>query len=117
MIEKYLSVFAILTAVVVAVYVYRELNYTKAKLGELKYLKNEYINMDSRLNKVETMQEANDANNIELEDSSSDGSNDYDAFESDSDSDSDDPKEDDSEEIIIEAQPGSPKPKVEEITI
>jgi hypothetical protein len=89
-ITKYISIVAIIVSIVVCIYVYREFSFTRAKIGEIKYLKNQFINIETRINDVETRQDKIDpVKKILISDNSSSSSSDYEVYESSDDDDED----------------------------
>ena len=46
---KYISIVAIIVSIIVGVYVYREMSNTRAKVGEIKFLKNNTLTIESRM--------------------------------------------------------------------
>lgn len=84
---KYTSIVSIITSIIVGVYVYREFSYTRAKMGEIKFLKNQFINLEARIGELEERQDKIDSTKkIVLSDSENSSSDDdYDVFDSSDD--------------------------------
>lgn len=85
---KIISILALIIALAIGVYTYRELSYSRSKLGSVKYLNNQFINMESRMKDIETRQE--ESGNIVFSDTSSeeeDEESDYDIYVSSEDED------------------------------
>ena len=86
---KYISIISILVSIIVGVYVYRELSNTRAKVGEIKFLKNNMINIESRL--LDITKQIKNKNKFvipgddESNDSGSTSSEEYDVLESSDD--------------------------------
>ena len=91
-VTKYASIIAIIISIVVGIYVYREFSHTRAKIGEIKFLKNQFINSEARMSELETRQDKIDStrkiilSGTDSEDSSTE-SEDYEVCESSSEDD------------------------------
>lgn len=93
---KYIAIIAIFVSVLVGIYVYREMSNTRAKLGEMKFLKNQFINIETKLCELEENQARtldcvdkiglsnidSEAEDSEAEDSEADDSSEYEVYES-----------------------------------
>ena len=86
---NYTSIIAIIISIVVGVYVYRELSNTRAKLGEIKFLKNNTVNIESRMLNMNKQLKTLNANKVIYNDDacSSDSGEEYDVFASSDDED------------------------------
>lgn len=84
---KYISIASIIISIVVAVYVFREMSNTRSKVGEIKFLKNTTVNIESRL--LDIAKQLKKQNKYNIPDDSSTSSEEYDVLAS-SDDDEDD---------------------------
>jgi hypothetical protein len=85
---KYISIIAIIISIIVGVYVYREMSNTRARVGEIKFLKNNTVTIESRMADMgKQIKALNDSKGQILyrnDDSCSTSSEEYDVLESSS---------------------------------
>jgi hypothetical protein len=81
--EKFISIAALMLSIVVAVYVFREMSHTRAKVGEIKFLKNTTVNIESRLLDISKQLKKNKKKDkYTIPDDSSTSSDEYDVLAS-----------------------------------
>jgi hypothetical protein len=86
-ITGYISIVSLIVSIVVGVYVFREMSNTRSKMGEIKFLKNSNINLDSRLLDISKQIKKMNKSRVTFKDDASTSSEEYDVLASSDDDD------------------------------